>query len=1094
MVGTLSLANIAAARESRDPQFVALFSQFVTQPDPEPAEPIRDGAFTFDKWLAYLKSWEFRRKSKADQMAARVEKLKAVEDPNAEVKLPDRLKAHEIIDALWRSTHPLDRDALLRVIAEVPLVYGPWRALKKIFKEAEAKNDTEVYGALAARIDSEMSKHNPVRQVSSATLSYLSRRAWRYLRRVALQLPATYADAAVDFLIRYPEDTGWYATWVLNHIFFHETKAYGRGGFRGGNRKPSDIKHRAYGDLWKRSPRPLFTLLERAQSDPVREFAAAGLKADFKAVLRDVEPAWVVRLIGVPSAAVHEFVVWILQNVPKFEQGEFPKLGLHEPVLKLLDSPSAEAAKYAAAYARTHARDLSVDALVKLFGSPHDAVRKLARDLLSERDPRKDVGLAAWGRLLEVPGGSDYAAEVLLKAFGAKELTPDWFAERLVSASDTAQEFAKKQVLKVHSAADLGAAFFVGVVKRTNPDGDGHEEIVEWAMAEAAKIGVKGISTDDLRFLYLYPLGRDPFEEWIDKKKVKLRDLGMDFVKMLAFQPDWDASPWLTAFQAANGEWAKELSFSDGLAQLVLNRLADVREFSTADLGLDWLLTLAGSSEPMYSTFARDRMIRTLAPADFAPKTPVNVPIAAPATPAPAAAPVTVDLAKRTFLFTGKLSSMQREEAETKVKAANGVAASSVTKNLHYLVVGDDGSPLYGQGKKGSKQVKAEELNAAGANISIISETAFLQMLAGGAAPSAAAVDTDATAAGCRRLWEMAIAPGPVDAPLGAFAREYIRLHHKPIAQKVNGKAPDPGTDVPDSFLGWDRFQPLLGETRRPIRDFAVEFCEYNFARWNPPVEDLVQLSENPFVDVRRLVAKSLLAEPGKDTAAYRIDPATLSAEAVYQFCESGDEETRALGMELIRRLPKLQLPQELFRLSESPDRKVRAFVIRSLWNVYRDRGLTVGWKPPAVAAAFGAKSKKEAAKKQAEQGKGVPEVPDQPPAERPTLSAFLRRILFELPPGPPEKSRLATPDTAEDAEAESSERQVSLKPIPARRAKLDAIEVMRDMAMEDKDFAAGILPLLDEFTASRGTSERAACLVATTRIRHAYPELKKTG
>ncbi|MFM8337215.1 MAG: hypothetical protein ACKODK_16780, partial [Opitutaceae bacterium] len=383
---------------------------------------------------------------------------------------------------------------------------------------------------------------------------------------MALQLPATYADVAVDVLLRYTDQTNWCATWLLNHIFYHETKAYGRGGFRGGNRNPSDIKHRAYGDLWKRSPRPLFTLLERAQSDPVREFAAAGLKTDFKAVLRDVEPAWVVRLAGVPSAVVHEFAVWILQNVPKFEQGEFRKLGLHEPVLKLLDSPSAEAAKYAAAYARTHARDLSVDALVKLFGNQHDAVRKLARDLLSERDPRKEVGLSAWGRLLEVPGGSEYAAEVLLKAFGAKELTPDWFAERLVSVSDSAQDFARKQVLKVHKAADLGVAFFIGVVKRTTPDGDNHDDITEWAMGEAAKIGLKGIPTDDLRFLYLYPHSRVPFEGWIDKEKVKLRGLGMDFVKMLAFQPDWDASTWLTAFQAANGEWAKDLSFDDNLA------------------------------------------------------------------------------------------------------------------------------------------------------------------------------------------------------------------------------------------------------------------------------------------------------------------------------------------------------------------------------------------------------------------------------------------------------------------------------------------------------------------------------------------------
>jgi hypothetical protein len=1091
VVGTLSFASIAAAHEARDPQFVLLFSQFVTQPAPGPdgralhGDSEAGGETTFDEWLDYLKSSEFRQKSRADQMAARVKKFKEVEDPNAEVKPPDRLKAHEIIDALWRSTHPLDRDALLRVIAEVPLVYGPWRALKTIFKEAEAKNDTEVYGALAARFDEELSRDVGHGQVSSATLSYLARRAWRYLRRVALQMPAIYADVAVDVLLRYTDQTNWCATWVLNHIFYHETKAYGRSGFRVGDRKPGDIKHRAYGDLWKRSPRPLFTLLERAQSDPVREFAAAGLKSDFKAVLRNVEPAWVVRLAGVPNVAVHEFVVWILQNVPKFEQGEFRKLGLHEPVLKLLESPSAEAASYAAAYARVHARDLSVDVLVKLFGGNHDAVRKLARDLLSERDPRKDVGLAAWGRLLEVPGGSDYAAEVLLKAFGSKELTPDWFAERLVSTSDATQDFAKRQVLKVHGAADLGAAFFVGVVKRTNPDRDAHDEVAEWAMGEAAKAGLKGVPVDDLRFLCLYPHSRDPFDEWIENENVKLRDLGMDFVKMLAYQPDWDASTWLVAFKAAHGEWAKELLFDDGLASKVLARLSDVREFKTADLGLHWLLTLAGRSEPIYATFARDRMIRTLAPADFAPTTHANTPYVAA---------VAVDLKKKSFLFTGKLSSMQREEAEAKLNASNGVAASSVTKNLRYLVVGDDGSPLYGQGKKSSKQKKAEELNAAGANISIVSETEFLKMLSGGADPSAAAVDRDATDAGCRQLWDMVIAPGPVDAPLGAFAREYLRLHHKPIAQKVNNKALDPGTEVPEAFLAWDRFKPLLSETRRPLREFAVEFCEYNLARWNPPVESLVQLSENPFVDVRRLVAKSLLAEPGKDTAAYRIEPATLSPEAVYKFCESSDEETRALGMELIRRLPKLQLPQELFRLSESPDRKVRAFVIRSLWHVYRDRGLTELWKPPVVAAAFGAKSMKEAAKKQAEQGKGVPEVPDEPPAERPTLSAFLRRILFELPPGPPEKSRLATPNTAEEALAETSERQVLLKPIPARRVKLDAIQVMRDMAMDDKDFAVGILPLLDEFTASRGTSERAACLVAITRIRHVYPELKRTG
>jgi hypothetical protein len=40
---------------------------------------------------------------------------------------------------------------------------------------------------------------------------------------------------------------------------------------------------------------------------------------------------------------------------------------------------------------------------------------------------------------------------------------------------------------------------------------------------------------------------------------------------------------------------------------------------------------------------------------------------------------------------------------------------------------------------------------------------------------------------------------------------------------------------------------------------------------------------------------------------------------------------------------------------------------------------------------------------------------------------------------------------------------------------------------LEDAEFAAGVLPLLEEFMTSRGQSERAACLVAVTRIRHRH-------
>ncbi len=84
------------------------------------------------------------------------------------------------------------------------------------------------------------------------------------------------------------------------------------------------------------------------------------------------------------------------------------------------------------------------------------------------------------------------------------------------------------------------------------------------------------------------------------------------------------------------------------------------------------------------------------------------------------------DPAGLSFLFTGKLASMSRSDAGTKTVALGGSLAKSVTKTLDVLVVGDDGSPLFGGGKKGSKLLKAEKLNSGGASIHIISETEFL--------------------------------------------------------------------------------------------------------------------------------------------------------------------------------------------------------------------------------------------------------------------------------------------------------------------------------------------------------------------------------
>jgi NAD-dependent DNA ligase len=100
------------------------------------------------------------------------------------------------------------------------------------------------------------------------------------------------------------------------------------------------------------------------------------------------------------------------------------------------------------------------------------------------------------------------------------------------------------------------------------------------------------------------------------------------------------------------------------------------------------------------------------------------------AAPAPAAAPDrTLPFSGRSFVFTGKMKTMGRKEAQAMVQKLGGEIPDGVTVDLSFLVVGDEGSPLFGEGAKGSKLVKAEKYVAAGASLRIISETQFLEML-----------------------------------------------------------------------------------------------------------------------------------------------------------------------------------------------------------------------------------------------------------------------------------------------------------------------------------------------------------------------------
>ena len=97
----------------------------------------------------------------------------------------------------------------------------------------------------------------------------------------------------------------------------------------------------------------------------------------------------------------------------------------------------------------------------------------------------------------------------------------------------------------------------------------------------------------------------------------------------------------------------------------------------------------------------------------------------APAPPADPDDPV----AGRSFVFTGKLATMKREEAQALVLARGGLAPDDVGKKLDYLVIGDEASALTGGGDKSSKHKKADKLVAEGAPRRIISEAEFRALM-----------------------------------------------------------------------------------------------------------------------------------------------------------------------------------------------------------------------------------------------------------------------------------------------------------------------------------------------------------------------------
>lgn len=301
---------------------------------------------------------------------------------------------------------------------------------------------------------------------------------------------------------------------------------------------------------------------------------------------------------------------------------------------------------------------------------------------------------------------------------------------------------------------------------------------------------------------------------------------------------------------------------------------------------------------------------------------------------------------------------------------------------------------------------------------------------------------------GAARLFALVASREP--PAVRAFAAAALAAHHPTLAaERASGVEPKLELEAFSLAL----VRPLFASEQAEARAFAARLAEVDLVRWGDATL-LYALAESPHKEPRRLAAQLLLAagEPGAPPLAW-LDPTRTFALA-----ESAHKGTRELAVSLIRRhYATLGGRERLMWLMESPDREVRLFAIRLLWEKHR---------PHAPSPAFQPKTPKDGA-------------PYTPPlgalsdAHDP-LRAFLRGSLFGLPPG-----RVERRDGGAPAD----------RALPASVAKARLIEVVRDMAIEDAAFAALVTPVLRELTRSSAKGEWQASVAALARIEKAHAQ-----
>ncbi|HSD88151.1 MAG TPA: hypothetical protein VLB44_11575 [Kofleriaceae bacterium] len=304
---------------------------------------------------------------------------------------------------------------------------------------------------------------------------------------------------------------------------------------------------------------------------------------------------------------------------------------------------------------------------------------------------------------------------------------------------------------------------------------------------------------------------------------------------------------------------------------------------------------------------------------------------------------------------------------------------------------------------------------------------------------------------GVDKVWELATGKKQPES-VRMFAATYLKAHHPELGPRMaESKALGIKPRLRPEDYALPMIRALMRDDRADVRRLAVAIAGEDIVRWGD--RDLVyELAANNHKEPRGLGIELLMGTI-TEGATRKVPAAWIDGRHLFQLAESPHKASREVALTLIRRLyDQVGGAERLGWLMDSPDRDVRLFAVRLFWDRHRPKPWPADYVPRKnVGAAIGT----------------------QRFADLPALRQFARTVLFGLPPG-----RVGERDPVAPGAPQPE------RPLPASIAKRRLIEAMRDIGLDDIEFARAIAPVLGEFTESTAKGEWQASLQALTALR----------